>query len=93
MGLEFKSFEKLSENYDLFLFDVQGVIHKGQVIDEGSLDVFKQLHLKGKNVGIVSNSPLSITVLREHLQRVGIKPNYYQSLATGGGELMSKVVY
>lgn len=77
-------FRELADRYEVFLFDVYGVIHNGVDLIQPTLEVMKNLHRLRKSVGVVSNSPLLTDVLRDKLLKMGLPP-YYQTILTAGG--------
>ncbi len=55
--IDFKTLSSVSDDYDLFLFDLWGVIVEGSKIYPNSIELVNSLLAKGKNVYFVSNAP------------------------------------
>lgn len=75
----------LKENFDVFVFDIYGVIWDGKKVIPGYDEVMKQLVQAGKKVVIMSNSTaLSPAQEKVYAGRGFIKNEHYHRLVTSG---------
>ncbi len=75
----------LKENFDVFVFDIYGVIWDGKKVIPGYDDVMKQLVKAGKKVVIMSNSTaLSQGQEKVYAGRGFLKGEHYHKLITSG---------
>lgn len=76
--------DEIVENYDLFIFDLWGVIHNGKEPFVKTLESMKRLKDAGKNAFILSNSPRLVQPTIERLSKMGISKDLYQGGYTSG---------
>ena len=72
------------DRYDVFLLDMWGVMHDGQVAYEGVLDVVKKLKEQGKELVILSNSSKRQTNSIKMLNKLGFDPSDFSKIITSG---------
>lgn len=72
------------DRYDVFLLDMWGVMHDGQVAYEGVLDVVSKLKQRGKELIILSNSSKRQTNSIKMLNKLGFDPSDFSKIITSG---------
>ena len=75
---------EIVDDYDLFLIDQWGVIHNGETAHDGALEALAKLHEAGKRVIILSNSGKRVDDSYARMERMGVKPDYYDHVVTSG---------
>lgn len=79
-----KHLSKISNQFDLFIIDLWGVLHDGRAAFPSAVNVLKQLKKLDKPVALLSNAPRRWISVQERLIQLGITPNLYQTLYTSG---------
>lgn len=81
----------ISHHYDLFIFDLWGVIHDRVTPFQHSKDAIKKLKSLGKTVLILSNSPKRIRETAQHLHNMGIGKELYDGMYTSGQDCYDRL--
>lgn len=79
-----KSLGEISDNYELFIIDIYGVIHDGTDLYEDVLDTVKFLKLHNKKIVFLSNAPRRSERTIKVLDNLGITEEHYDYLLTSG---------
>lgn len=74
----------LAERYDVFIFDLWGVMHNGIAAYPEALECLRQVRARGGSAALLSNAPRPGPVIREEMARLGIHPDAYDALLTSG---------
>ena len=77
-------FKDIVDLYDIFIFDIWGVIHDGHSAYPSVQDTLKFLLEKGKTVCFLSNSPKTGQSLHKTLNKLGIEKDWYSLAYTAG---------
>ncbi|CAJ1959381.1 unnamed protein product [Cylindrotheca closterium] len=72
------------DRYDVFLLDMWGVMHDGEVAYEGVLDVISKLKELGKDLIILSNSSKRQIKSIKMLNKLGFDPKDFSNIITSG---------
>ncbi|MFP6748697.1 MAG: TIGR01459 family HAD-type hydrolase [Alphaproteobacteria bacterium] len=75
---------ELAGDYDLFIFDLWGVVHNGVAVYPGAVDCLSRLRRRGSRVVLLSNAPRPSASVAGHLEELGIGPALYDWLLTSG---------
>jgi HAD superfamily hydrolase (TIGR01459 family) len=84
---------QISHCYDVFIFDLWGVIHDGITPFQHSKDTMKNLKARGKTVLILSNSPKRMGDTEEHLSTMGISKELYDGMYTSGQDCYDRLFW
>ncbi|RZI46225.1 TIGR01459 family HAD-type hydrolase [Candidatus Finniella inopinata] len=84
MTTQLSNFNGLADTYDLFLFDLWGVVHNGKEPFLNTLACLKDLKDQGKSAFLLSNSPRLAQPTADRLTQMGIPADYYQGVHTSG---------
>ncbi|CAO5677508.1 MAG: Ribonucleotide monophosphatase NagD [Holosporales bacterium] len=79
-----KTFIKVIDLYDFFIFDVWGVLHNGETLFPWTLNTLQVLKQKGKCIALLSNSPRLVLDSKKHLMNKGLTPDLFDFLITSG---------
>lgn len=79
-----RGIKDLVNNYDLFIFDIWGVIHNGVSAYPHALETLKYLKEQNKMVCFLSNSPTSSTRVEKVLEKFGVTKDLYSLIHTAG---------
>lgn len=79
-------FKNLATKYDLFFFDIWGIIYNGKTLYTDTVSVLKNLIAMGKIVILLSNAPRRSGVSKKILKDLGINENMYTDVYTAGEE-------
>jgi len=79
------------DDYDLFVFDVWGVIYDGGPAHPGAVETFRELARAGKRVAVLSNAPRRREVVEERLAGLGIPRDWYALVHTSGQEVHDRL--
>ncbi len=83
-----ENFKKILLNYDIFLFDMFGVVWSGNKKIEGTNETLEFLQKNNKIVYFLSNSPTSNDSLKQEFEDMGIYQNkHYNGIVTSGDVL------
>ncbi|MBN9543081.1 MAG: TIGR01459 family HAD-type hydrolase, partial [Alphaproteobacteria bacterium] len=77
-------FNDLIEKYDLFLFDLWGVVHDGNSLYINVLNTLKELKRQNKKVHFISNAPRLNSAVKPVLERLGVNPDLYSGITSSG---------
>lgn len=72
----------IENEYDLFIFDLWGVLHCGEYVFKEALDVLRRL--KDRNVFILSNAPRHKIHAVKRIEELGINKDLYFDMYTSG---------
>lgn len=75
---------EIAGNYDGMLIDQFGVLHDGQRLYPGTLDVLERLHRAGIQVAVMTNSGKRAGANRERLMRMGIPREWFVDAVSSG---------
>ncbi len=75
---------EMAGDYDLFIFDLWGVVHNGVAVYPGAADCLGRLRQRGGRVVLLSNAPRPSASVAGHLEELGIAPALYDWLLTSG---------
>ena len=75
---------EMAGNYDLFIFDLWGVVHNGVSTYPGATDCMKRLRRRGSRVVLLSNAPRPSASVAAHLVELGVAASLYDWLLTSG---------
>lgn len=81
---QIKSLGEISDNYELFIIDIYGVIHDGTDLYKDVLDTIKFLKLHNKKIVFLSNAPRRSERTIKVLDNLGITEEHYDYLLTSG---------
>ncbi len=79
-----KSLGEISDNYELFIIDIYGVIHDGTDLYKDVLETIKFLKLHNKKIVFLSNAPRRSERTIKVLGNLGITEEHYDYLLTSG---------
>jgi HAD superfamily hydrolase (TIGR01459 family) len=79
-----RSILELTDRYDALLCDVWGVVHDGQTVFPGVLDLLAELRAGGTCIVMVSNVPRSGATVGQELTELGVPPEAWDALVTSG---------
>ena len=79
-----KSLAEVADDYDLFIFDLWGVLHDGEAAFPGAVDCLRRLRERGVRVVLLSNAARLSTQIAAHLMKLGITEDLYNRLLTSG---------
>lgn len=75
---------ELADNYDLFIFDLWGVVHDGMTVYPGAQNCLRRLRQRRARVVLLSNAArLGASVVRQ-LTELGVEADLYDRLLTSG---------
>lgn len=75
---------EVAADYDLFIFDLWGVVHDGVAVYPGAADCLRRLRARGKKVVLLSNAPRPSASVAGHLAEMGVADELYDWLLTSG---------
>ena len=74
----------ISDDFDIFLIDLWGVIHNGIRIFKNVRSVLEKLKEKNKSVFFITNAPRRSEVIQEQLRDFGIMSDLYNKVISSG---------
>jgi len=74
----------IADNYDCFILDIFGVVHDGIAPYPGTLHTLNSLLEAGKEICLLSNSPLRAASAVRQMEYIGINPRLFQHAVTSG---------
>ena len=80
----FNGLAPLAGDYDLFIFDLWGVVHNGETTYPGAAACLERLRQRGARVVLLSNAPRPSASVAEHLGELGVEGRLYDWLLTSG---------
>ena len=75
---------EVAADYDLFIFDLWGVVHDGVTVYPGAADCLRRLRQMGARVVLLSNAPRPSNSVAGHLAEMGVASDLYDWLLTSG---------
>ncbi|MBP5616129.1 MAG: TIGR01459 family HAD-type hydrolase [Alphaproteobacteria bacterium] len=75
---------KISASYDAVMLGFDGVLTKGDGLIAEALEALKKLHLAGKEIVLLSNTPLRISSLADILRSGGVDLSIFKAIITSG---------
>ena len=75
---------EIAGDYDLFIFDLWGVVHNGVSTYPGAADCMTHLRQRGARVVLLSNAPRPSESVATHLEELGVQTELYDWLLTSG---------
>ncbi len=75
---------QIAERYDAIFCDIWGVLHNGAQATPGPDLALAQFRAGGGRVVLVTNAPLTEASIAARLNRMGITPDAYDSIASSG---------
>ncbi|MDP7548417.1 MAG: TIGR01459 family HAD-type hydrolase, partial [Alphaproteobacteria bacterium] len=75
---------EMADDYDLFIFDLWGVVHDGVAAYPGATDCLRRLRQRRARVVLLSNVPRPSASVTRHLVELGIANELYDWLLTSG---------
>jgi HAD superfamily hydrolase (TIGR01450 family) len=78
------SIRELTEDYDIFLLDMWGVMHNGSQPYKGVLETVQELKAAGKDMIILSNSSKRTSNSVKMLTKLGFDPSDFSKIITSG---------
>ncbi len=79
-----ENFSTLMPYYDVFIFDIYGVLHNGEQILHPIIDCLQHLKDHKKHIILVSNAPQPALKIQENIEKFGIKSTHYHYVLTAG---------
>lgn len=76
--------DELADDYDLFIFDLWGVVHNGKAAYPGALDCLRRLRQRGAKVVLLSNAARLSDVVAQQLAGLGVTADLYDRVLTSG---------
>lgn len=89
-NLPFKDILSVLDDYDLFLFDLWGVIIEGEILYEGVVEKINQIIDKKKQVFFISNAPRPALYSHDRIKSWGI--NIGQGMVITSGEIAREYI-
>ena len=86
-----RSLREVSGDYDAVLCDVWGVLHDGQQVYPGVVDLLAELRAAGTQVVLLSNVPRPASALPDALRRVGVPDDAWDAIVTSGDVTRSEL--
>ncbi len=74
----------MASDYDLFIFDLWGVVHDGEAVYPGAVDCLHRLRQRGARVVLLSNAARLSDSVAAHLVELGVTEDLYDWLLTSG---------
>ena len=84
MATRLLNIDEISKNYELFIFDLWGVIHNGEAPFSNTLKCLARLKKENKLSFLLSNSPRLTHQTIDHLSTMGIAKDLYEGAYTSG---------
>lgn len=81
------SLQEIQGQYDVFIFDLWGVVHNGKQAFEGAINALKALKSMGKPTYFLSNAPRRVEAAKTQLIDRGVMGDLYVDLYTSGEEV------
>ena len=76
------SLSDISSSFDAYLFDLWGVIHDGEHLYPGVLEMLENLHHAGKQIVFLSNAPRLAVAVTSKLKQLGVQRTWYADALT-----------
>ncbi len=82
----------ITENYELFILDLWGVVHNGVTPYQGALKTIEELYNNNKKYYFLSNAPRPISDVKDFLKRrMKIEEKYLQNIITSGEAAINSI--
>lgn len=78
------SISKIADNYDTILVGFQGVVYNGLEVNRDAIEALIMLKKAGKNIILVTNSPLRIVKILKLLEENGVSRNLWNAVVSAG---------
>lgn len=78
--------EQIESFYDVFIFDLWGVVHNGKQAFSGAIKALQTIKSKGKPIYFLSNAPRRVDAAKAQLVDRGVPLDLYVDLYTSGEE-------
>lgn len=75
---------EVADRFDIYLLDLWGLVHDGEVLYPGVMKCLKTLRDQKKRVVFLSNSPNRARSVADKLAGFGIGPELYEAIVTAG---------
>ena len=75
---------EIAGQFDAMLIDQYGIIHDGQALYSGTLDVMDQLRARGMPVVIMTNSGKRAAANRDRILRMGLSSDHFLGVISSG---------
>src|SRR6185295_20161265 len=82
--MQIKRLSEIAPRFDGMLIDQFGVIHDGEKLYPGTLEVLENLHRLKIPVGIMTNSGKRSLANRQRLLRLGVPRNHFINVISSG---------
>lgn len=79
-----QSLSDIKDSYDIFLFDLWGVVHNGKQAFDGAIRALIALKELGKPVYFLSNAPRRCGIASDQLVDRGVEKDLYSGIFTSG---------
>jgi len=79
-----QDFSAFSENYDVVLSDVWGVIHNGVAATPEACDALVRFRAKGGTVSLITNAPRPGAVVSTFLDKLNVPRDAYDTIVSSG---------
>ena len=84
--MRLESMKEIAPSYDLFIFDLWGVVHNGVKAFDGAISILRFLRDQGKPVYFLSNAPRRKEAAIAQLHDRGVPRDLYVDVVTSGDE-------
>ena len=81
---EIVNFRNISDQYNIYLVDLWGVIHNGLRLFDNAIYVLKKLKNENKKVVLISNAPRTNETVKKFLLKLNFELNLIDLLITSG---------
>lgn len=75
---------EVASDYDMFIFDLWGVIHDGEAAYPDAVDCLRRLRQQGARIELLSNAARLSDAVAAHLAKLGVTEDLYDGLLTSG---------
>ena len=79
-----ENFSEIEMFYDVFFFDLYGVIHNGVHLFPNILNILRNLKKLNKIVVFISNAPRKSIKIKKFLKSIGLRKNLYFDVVSSG---------
>jgi len=79
-----KNFSEIEILYNIFFFDLYGVIHNGVHLFPNILNILRNLKKLNKIVVFISNAPRKSIKIKKFLKSIGLRKNLYFDVVSSG---------
>jgi len=89
---EIVNFRNISDQYNIYLVDLWGVIHNGFKLFDNAIYVLKKLKNENKKVVLISNAPRTNETVKKFLLKLNFELNLIDLLITSGDVTRSYIL-